>query len=156
MNIIDTGGYELVDRHMKLGQYVAEICAVEMAGSGDSFPKELSKTGDVFQGVVKEKNLRIWLPELRHRRGCDEQVRSCAGVASKGRETGSMERLIKKGEGQVSELRELPAFDRVRAQINSGAHRRCRPEGHRKGIRGEGDGDVKEGRRIFCGKAEQC
>ena len=99
MNIIDQDGYELVKRHRKLGQYMAEIFAVEAEGSGDSIPKELSKKRFCGEGCSKE---------LCHRWGCKGKVRSCAGVvASKGKEIGSVERAIKKGKGEVSEVRVL-------------------------------------------------
>ena len=60
MNIIDQDGYELVKRHRKLGQHMAEIFAVEAEGSGDSIPKELSKTGD---SIPKELSVKRFCGE---------------------------------------------------------------------------------------------
>ena len=90
---------------------MAEIFAVEAKGSGDSIPKELSKKRFCGESCSKE---------LRHRWGC-RKVRSCTGDASKGKEIGSVGRVIKKGKGEVNEVRVLPGWERVRVQIDSGA-----------------------------------
>ena len=57
MNIIDQDGYELVKRNRRLGQYMAEIFAVEAEGSGDSIPKELSETGDSIPKELSKQRL---------------------------------------------------------------------------------------------------
>ncbi len=43
VNIIDQDGCEMVTKHTKLGQHMAEFFAVDAERSGDGVPKELSK-----------------------------------------------------------------------------------------------------------------
>ncbi len=100
MNIIDQDGYELVKRNLKIGHRAA--AAAEAEGFGDSVPKELSKTGESTPRELSKNKFsgEGCSKELRHRWGCKERDRSCAGVVSRGRETGSVGRLIKKGRSQ--------------------------------------------------------
>ena len=86
VNIIDQDGYELVKRPRRLGQFMAEIFAVEAEGPGDITPKELSKTRFCGEGCSKE---------LCNRWSCKEKVRSCTGVASKSKVIGGVERVVK-------------------------------------------------------------
>jgi hypothetical protein len=91
---------------------MAEIFAAEAEGPGASLPKELSKNR--LCGECCSKELHIpW--------SCKGQDRLCTGVASKDRGHGSVKRAIKKVKGKVNEVRELPEWERARAQIDSGA-----------------------------------
>ncbi len=62
--------------------------------------------------------------------------------------------MIKNWNGDVSKARVLPGWESEDADRLL-SHRRRGPERDRKGIRAEGDGDVKERHRVRCGKREQ-